>query len=83
MRDAAGGKGDWFGLRQEMLVEGGGEGEQRRHQGMDVTCGRWLGQQVENDFCMRQRGEWIGLRVCDKRYWWEVVVCHGGNKGWR
>ncbi len=49
LRDAAGGKGGWFGLRQVMLVEGGGESEQRRHQGMDVTCGRWLGRRVEDN----------------------------------
>ena len=42
-KDAAGGKGDWFGLRQERLVEGDGGSEQRRHQGMDVMCGKGLG----------------------------------------
>ena len=49
LRDAAGGKGDWFGLRQERLVEGRGGSEQRRHQGMDVTSGRWLRRRVEDN----------------------------------
>ena len=41
LKDTAGGKGDWFGLRQEVLVEGGGGSQQRRHEGVEVmSCGR-------------------------------------------
>ena len=43
LRDAVEGIGDWFGLRQEMLVEGGGGSEQRRNQSMDVMCWKGLG----------------------------------------
>ena len=38
----------WFGLRQVVLVEGGGGIEQRRLQGMDVMYGRWLGWRVKD-----------------------------------